>query len=373
MSLTTKWNLDKPVEGSLNWDVPIRANYDLIDSILYKLRTSYAGTMQPTENSDTGSLWYDSNVLQDVLKVKKLSGDYSPVLDEAYADSKYVKLNGSTYIGTHLFANAIMHWNDIASGDFAKILFQTFDTHKNLVFEFGGTTSVDAIRFNWNTGSSDDVFHIFSDKIKSFKPVEIPNGTAANHAINKLQADTSYSASNHNHDSTYALKNGSFAQAFNVKDSQAATYNAVPRNQADTLYSATGHNHDLAYAALAHSHTPEYQPLAKFISGTLSQSTILHAYVATKQFTIPANLSGSRAIALIPATASTTTITISRSSDNGLSFNNIGSITFNTNNKVGILNVSSQSTISVGDIIKISTGATVDPSISNIVINIAIQ
>lgn len=372
MSLTTKWSIDKPIEGSLNWDVPIRANYDLIDSILYKLRTNYAGTTEPTENADTGSLWYDSNITEDVLKVKKIDGGYSSLLDELYADSKYVKLNGSVFIGTHLFSDAILHWNDSTNGDFAKIIFQSFNTHKNLVFEFGGTPSLDAIRFNWNTGESDNIFHIFSDKVKSFKPIEIPEGTASNHAINKLQADLAYAPLNHNHE-VYALKAGSFSQTFNVKDSQQGTYNAIPRNQGDLLYSGIGHNHNSEYALVSHIHPSEFQPLSKFINGTLTQNTILHAYIAIKPFIIPANLLGTKAVALIPALSTSTTITISKSSDNGNSFLNIGSITFTPNNKVATLNTSSQTTINTGDIIKISTGATIDTSLSNIILNIAIQ
>lgn len=374
MSLTTNFSLNKPVAGTLNWEIPNNSNFDIIDSILFNLRKSYASTIEPIEHSITGSLWFDSNVLQDVLKVKKIDGSYQTLLDQAFADTRYAKLTGSTLSGTFLLANSILHWNDEASTDFAKILFQTFNTHKNLVFEFGSSEGLDAIRFNWNgSGTPDDILHIFSNKVKSFKNIEIPDGTADDHAINKGQADATYSALNHNHDGAYALKAGSFSQAFNVKESQSATYNAIPRNQADALYSTISHNHNADYSNINHTHTKEHEPLSGSAMGNLTANQICKLYIATKSFEIPVNLSGSKAIALVPPSSITQTFNIQKSSDNGSSFSTIASFIFNTNNKVAVLNTNTLQTINIGDIIKIVAPSSIDLSIANIVFNIAIN
>ena len=180
MAITTNWNLTKPTRGALYWDTPLNANFDLIDTILYNLRTNYASTTQPTEKADIGSFWFDT--LNNYLKIKYASG-YEEVLTKAKADILYFKK-------TDTFSITQLYWYDSITNNMAKIF---FNTSKMLEFQFGNTPGSDKIIFKWlGTDGTYDVLNIFSNKVVFSKNIEIPSGTTANHAINKAQADLAY-------------------------------------------------------------------------------------------------------------------------------------------------------------------------------------
>jgi microcystin-dependent protein len=184
MSTTTKWSLEKPTRGVLLWDVPINANFDKLDTILYKLRTSYAGTTQPTENADTGSTWYDT--LNQIYKVRTATS-WLELLTKTRADSLYATINH-----THPITLATQfYWTAGTSPiHMAKIYFYN---STNLQIEFGTNPLTDKIIFKWaGTDGTYDIISVYSSKVVFNKPVEVPAASAASHAINLSTGDSRY-------------------------------------------------------------------------------------------------------------------------------------------------------------------------------------
>jgi len=195
MASTSKWQLEKPIRTSLYWDVPLNANFDTIDTILYKLRTSFAGSSQPTENSDNGSLWFDS--LSSILNVKYASG-YKELLTLEKADGRYVKLGGGeggddggiVFTGIQDFSNASLRWFDIATNNIAHIY---FSAAKHLTIDFGDTPGTDKMAFRWTgTDGGYEILELFSNRIVASKNINSPNATDATHLITKGQCDAAY-------------------------------------------------------------------------------------------------------------------------------------------------------------------------------------
>lgn len=184
MATTTKWSLEKPTRGVLLWDVPLNANFDKLDTILYKLRTSYAGNTQPTENADIGSTWYDT--LNQLYKVRSSSA-WVELLTKTRSDSLYATINH-----THpLTVTTQFYWTAGTSPiHMAKIFFYN---STNLQIEFGTKPTVDKIVFKWSgTDGAYDIISIYSSKVVFSKPLEIPAASASNHAVNLATGDSRY-------------------------------------------------------------------------------------------------------------------------------------------------------------------------------------
>lgn len=195
MSNTINYDLITPTEGALDWHIPLNSNFVLIDSILQSIRTNYKeSTLStgPAFHNEVGSLWY--SILENPgegLFIKKSTG-YTKLLDESYADNKYIKTLGDTLKGTlTIGSNGMLYFYNTTTFAFAKMLFQTYGSTQNLIFEFGASPE-SAIRFIGNTGTLKDILHVKMNNIKSFVPLEIPTATASAHAINKGQADANY-------------------------------------------------------------------------------------------------------------------------------------------------------------------------------------
>lgn len=180
MSKTLKWNIDKPIRGSLYWDLPLNTNFDLIDDILYKLRINFASGTQPVENVAAGSTWFDT--ISSCLKIKYSTG-YEELLTRTKADTLYFKK-------TDTFTISQLYWYDSATKNMAKIY---FNANKMLEFQFGNTPGVDKIVFKWlGTDGTYDVAYIKSDKVIFNKNIEVPAATSGNHPVTKSQADLAY-------------------------------------------------------------------------------------------------------------------------------------------------------------------------------------
>lgn len=73
-TLTHNWNLELPARGDYDgqWDIPINANFSLIDSILNQIYTSNKSDTQPNTNVKDGMLWLNSS--SNILFIKIPSG-----------------------------------------------------------------------------------------------------------------------------------------------------------------------------------------------------------------------------------------------------------------------------------------------------------
>ena len=190
MATTDKWLLEKPERGYLFWDVPLNINFDTIDTILYKLRTNFKNTDGTSDNSETGTTWYDS--INSVLKLRIPSG-LKEILTTESGDLRYFKVGSTNAItGNQNFTNGSINFFNQFTSASAKIYFGLYETTKNwLTFEFGNIPGESRIKFRWNgTDNIYDVMDVMNTGLLMYKNIKYYNTTTTSPASTYYYNDT---------------------------------------------------------------------------------------------------------------------------------------------------------------------------------------
>lgn len=213
MAITSYWNLNKPNRASLYWDIPLNENFDLIDEVLYKLRSNFASTSQPSENPVNGSTWFDSAT--NTLNLKLPTG-YSKLLSELVADSRYARLAyQNIFTSTQDFSGAILKWANVSSSDLVKFEYLTDSTKKKLQISF-----TNKIAYIYNNSIS--ILTLLEDQIKSYVKLVLDNGTTTSPRIILKNGTTTNYALGSNPSEFAIIKNygesGTIANLFTLSD-----------------------------------------------------------------------------------------------------------------------------------------------------------